>query len=282
MTNISEILIVSTKKLQLAGIAKAAMEARILVAFALAMDKEELLRNNDKILSYKQIENINKLVAMRVTHKPIAHITGTKEFYGRNFKVSPDTLIPRPDSETLIDVFIETFPDKNISLNILDLGTGSGCLLLTILAEYLNCSGVGIDANKNAINIAKDNSCNLGLAKRVNLLLNDWGSGIENEFDVIISNPPYITKQDIDNLDSEVKDFEPHMALFGGDDGLEFYRKTALFAKSNLINNGIIILECGKGQHLDIITIMQSYGFKLVLCKKDLSEIDRIIVFSNK
>jgi release factor glutamine methyltransferase len=282
MTNISEILIVSTKKLQLAGIAKAAMEARILVAFALAMDKEELLRNNDKILSYKQIENINKLVAMRVTHKPIAHITGTKEFYGRNFKVSPDTLIPRPDSETLIDVFIETFPDKNISLNILDLGTGSGCLLLTILAEYLNCSGVGIDANKNAINIAKDNSCNLGLAKRVNLLLNDWGSGIENEFDVIISNPPYITKQDIDNLDSEVKDFEPHMALFGGDDGLEFYRKTALFAKSNLINNGIIILECGKGQHLDIITIMQSYGFKLVLWKKDLSEIDRIIVFSNK
>jgi release factor glutamine methyltransferase len=282
MTNISEILIVSTKKLQLAGIAKAAMESRILVAFALAMNKEELLRNNDKILSYKQIENINKLVAMRATHKPIAHITGTKEFYGRNFKVSPDTLIPRPDSETLIDVFIETFPDKNISLNILDLGTGSGCLLLTILAEYPNCSGVGIDANKNAINIAKDNSCNLGLAKRVNLLLNDWGSGIENEFDVIISNPPYITKQDIDNLDSEVKDFEPHMALFGGDDGLEFYRKTALFAKSNLINNGIIILECGKGQHLDIITIMQSYGFKLVACKKDLSEIDRIIVFSNK
>ncbi len=275
---IKNLLIESKLRLGDCGINTYSLDAELLLCEVLSCSREYFIGYSDRVLNMQEITKFNEFLERRIKREPISHILGRREFWGMNFKVTPDTLAPRPDSETLIESVLELFPDKNKQLQVLDLGTGTGCLLLSILQEFKNAEGVGIDASAGAISVAKENSVNLGLAKRANFILKSWHEGVAGQYDLIISNPPYIKDSDIDSLELEVADYEPHSALFGGDDGLACYRELAPVIKSLLKPDGFAVLEFGIGQHDLVREIMAKSHLDFVSYKKDLAGIIRCIV----
>ena len=204
--------------------------------------------------------------------EPIAKIIGYKGFWKHEFMVSKDVLDPRPDSETLIEAVLECFPDKQAPLHILDLGTGSGCLIISLLNEYKNADGVAVDISEKALAIAKQNATGLP----IDFIQADMHSLPDNigKFDIIISNPPYIPSADINQLDNAVKNYDPHLALDGGTDGLDFYRAIAQIQLSPAL-----FVEIGQGQENDVISIMQQHGWTHHKSWKDLGSITRVLAF---
>ncbi len=266
------------------------IDAKILLSFVSNIKHYEFISNPNKTISNKIYKKYINLIKQRAKNKPIALIIGKKEFYGLDFKVSKGTLIPRPDTETLIDAIKKEIPSTTKKLNILDMGTGSGCLLLTLLNEYKNAKGIGIDINKRAIKTARENLKNLKLENKGNILKQSWYKKSpqklikNNKFDIIISNPPYISKDEIKNLDPDVKNYEPHLALFSNNNGLGDYNQIAKTIKhwNILKNNGLIFLEIGKSQENDVKKIFEASGFKFLNQYKDLNGIIRVICFQNK
>lgn len=228
-------------------------------------------------------ELLKKFVARRQKGEPVAKIIGQKGFWTLDLKVSKDTLDPRPDSETIIDAVLKNFPDKSASLRILDLGTGSGCLLLALLDEYKNASGVGIDASAAALQIA-DQNVKKYAPKRAKLLCRSWDD--DNwwrdlgGFDIIVCNPPYIPTDEIQNLDVDVKDYDPISALDGGADGLDDYRTLSDSILQVLKQKGLIFFEIGQSQESDVAKIMQAKKMRLEKSYRDLGNIVRVLVFS--
>ena len=315
---ISDALSQSRKDLDIKGVSNSKLDSLILLTHALSCSKEHIIFNPDVELNNEQQEVFFKMVKRRAAREPVSHIIGKREFFGEDFFVSCDVLDPRPDSESLIELVLENFPQKNNPLKILELGVGSGCLIITLLKAYKSALGTGVDISEKALEIAKKNVINHQVQDRLQLLQSDLFSALkipnqiqddaerkmslssnyqyrhpkldarsiqsqsaENllKFDLIISNPPYIASREIETLEPEVKTYEPHLALDGGVDGFDFYRKIAAKSKDFLKENGRIILEIGINQQEKIIEFFTKNGFQLVEMKPDLSGIIRALCF---
>ncbi len=219
-------------------------------------------------------EEFSSFVKRRLAGEPVAKIIGKKGFWKGDFIVSKDVLDPRPDSETLIEAVLGKFSDKEETLRILDLGTGSGCLILSLLGEYKSAAGVGIDISEKAIEIAKKNAH----TERVQFIQHDMTKDLSDlgKFDIMISNPPYIPTAEIQTLDKDVKDYDPLIALNGGTDGLDFYRA---LAKQHLAPH--LFIEIGKDQEKQIIPLFETEGWQFVQSWKDLGGITRVLYFKD-
>ncbi|MCR5506919.1 MAG: peptide chain release factor N(5)-glutamine methyltransferase [bacterium] len=288
--SIEETLKTGKSFLKEAGIESFDLDAKVLLSFVLGMESYELVSHADAEIPLKLYHQYMKLLKRRGAFEPVAQITKSKEFWSLPFKVSKKTLIPRPDSETMIEAVKSEFKDKNFSYKILDMGTGSGCLLLSLLSEFKQAFGIGIDIQSGAVKTAKENAKILSLDDRAVIFKQSWHKRkparkiSEHKFHIIISNPPYITGADMKTLAKDVKKFEPRKALFGGRDGLDEYRmlSQAIYDWEILERGGKIFLELGKGQENDVKQIFEAFGFKFEKYFKDLSGIIRVIEFSKK
>lgn len=236
-------------RLSAAGIVGPGRDARLLVAAALGLAQTELILRPDRQLTDPERLRLDALIARRCRHEPVSRILGEREFYGRLFEVTLDTLDPRPDSETLIEAVLEIVGQEgglSRPLRILDIGTGTGCLLATLLCELQAATGVGIDVSAGALEVARRNAAQLGLIPRAEFRLQP-ASAVCDTFDIVVSNPPYIPTGDIAELDEDVRAYDPVLALDGGADGLEIYRQIAA-RLSTVVPAGWAFLELGVNQ----------------------------------
>lgn len=265
-----------------AGIDNARLEARLLLAHAAAVTIEWLVAHGDEAPPLAVVETLRTLTARRIRREPMAYVTGEREFWGLPFKVSPAVLVPRPDSETLIEAALALMPGRMEPWRIVDLGVGSGCLLLTLLREFPNARGVGLDASAEALSVAQYNADALGVGARTQLVRGDWrlhgwAGQLGGPFDLLVSNPPYIETGAIDGLMPEVARFEPRLALDGGGDGLDAYRIIADQAAGLVVHGGRALIEAGEGQAFVISKLLSAAGFVVGSPWKDLGGIDRIV-----
>ncbi|NRA73491.1 MAG: peptide chain release factor N(5)-glutamine methyltransferase [Rickettsiales bacterium] len=267
---ITDLLREGTKILNENNINSAALDSRIILSYITSYNTETLLLKSNEEISSELTTKFFKLIKRRQYNEPIAYIIGKKEFYDIDFIVDKNVLIPRPDSETLIELAL-SYLQTQAAGSILDLGTGSGCLILTLLSAIPHTTGVGVDISEGAIQIARKNAELLNLVKRAKFLKSNWSDlKLENKFDLIISNPPYIESKDIVTLQKDVKNYEPITALDGGKDGLDCYRKIFEIAGNFLKEDGICIVEIGAGQFSEVTKIASYYNFKLQEFRKDL------------
>jgi len=279
VTTTGAVLEESVQALDQAGVDEPRFEARLLVAFALNRTPEHVFGYPEVELSLEELDHLRALVVRRVAREPLALITGEKEFWSLRFAVSVATLIPRPDSETLIEVVLKTFPDKDAPVKILDLGTGSGCLLLSLLHEYKNAWGIGVDISEAALKVARTNSENLGLGQRAEFICVDWNQGVPGlgTFDVIICNPPYVPEGDKKSLQREVVMFEPHSALFAGAEGLSEFPTIIALLSGLLGQGGAVFFEVGVGQAEIVAPLLVQAGLNSVDIMTDLAGIGRCV-----
>lgn len=278
---IRDLLKKTTKFLTLTSTFNKLYESQFLLSYVLNKNLIEIILNKDLVISDKKKKKFLKKIFLRNSGKPLSKIVGYKDFYSRKFFVNSYTLDPRPESELLVDSIKKLKKIKNKNLKILDLGTGSGCLLITIFLEIdrKNIYCVGIDKCEKALEIAKKNSIKFGIEKNFDFIKSDWFSKITDKFDLIVSNPPYIKKREIENLSVEVKNFDPYLSLNGGSSGLRAYKTIAKQSKKFLNENGLICLEIGSTQKNDVIKIFESYKFIKTFESKDLNNRDRVLIF---
>ncbi|MCA0245739.1 MAG: peptide chain release factor N(5)-glutamine methyltransferase [Proteobacteria bacterium] len=265
-----------------AGIDNVRFESRLLLGRAAGLSVEQLVAHGGDPAPAGVVAAMRELTGRRVRREPMAYILGEREFWGLPFKVSPAVLVPRPDSETLIETVLDLLPERERPLRILDLGVGSGCLLLTLLREYPKATGVGVDASSEALAIAGENAGTLGVAPRVRLTVDDWrragwAGRLEGPFDLLVSNPPYIESSTIMALMPEVANHEPRLALDGGPDGLEAYRIIAAAAPGLIVPGGWALVEGGEGQAVDISRIFSAAGMSPQPPRKDLAGVERVV-----
>jgi release factor glutamine methyltransferase len=266
------------RELSLSKIENPQLEARILLAFASGVKQTRIIGYPEDKLDNSIISNLEKIMARRKTGEPIAYITGVKEFWSLDFNVTKETLIPRPDSETIVQSVLDTITNHMDHISILDLGTGSGCLLLALLSELPKAIGVGIDISSRSCKIAKKNAKELGLNNRAKFYQGNWMEGIHDQFDIIVTNPPYVAEPDMEFLDREIRLFEPHLALSGGPDGVAAYRLIAKESITRLKTAGILVVEIGINQAQSIRDIFVQNGLKIIKTQRDFSNIDRCIL----
>ena len=259
------------------SILSAKLDSEILMAKALGKKREYIILNNDKVLKEKNLKYFKKLVQERASRKPIAYLLNKKFFWNSEFYVNKNSLIPRPDTEIVIEQVLKLTKNKN-KLSVLDIGVGSGCILLTILKERKNFYGTGIDISKNSLNICKKNAKNLLLEGRIKFYKSDVDKFNQGKYDLIVSNPPYIKRCDLKYLESDVIGFEPTMALDGGLDGLSVIRKVIEKSSELIKKNGKFILEIGFDQKNKAIKLLNNKGFYINSTLKDLAMNDRCIV----
>ena len=271
----------SSKELEQNGILTSKLDVKILLSYLLNIDSKELIMYFNQHIEQKFINSFNQLLKRRLNREPIANIVNKKSFWSYDFFVNENVLTPRNDSEILIEAVLSNYDDMNEELNILDLGTGSGCLILSLLKIYKNASGLAVDISDKALKVAKQNAKNLKV-ENIQFLKNNWNDNIEERFDIIISNPPYIPTKEIKELEPEVNKFNPLLALDGGEDGLNCYRYLANSLAKNLKENTKIFLEIGKNQEKDVEKIFDERSYKLLQMYKDLAEINRILCFKKQ
>lgn len=264
-----------------AQISSPRLEARLLIAAAGKILPDEV--GCSTVLSPEDEVVLQKMLHQRIAHKPLDKILGRKAFYKFDFKVNENVLSPRPDTEISVEEALKIIKTENIT-DIADLGTGSGCILLSLLKEVPDLHGTGIDKSAEALQIAAENCSSLGLNNRCKFLRADWFlpdfvSKVAQQFQLIISNPPYIPDTEIASLEPEVKEYDPLLALSGGQDGLESYRKIAEVAPLLLKNNGYIVLEIGIGQAEAVKNIFMQKGFEHIKTASDLAGISRCLIF---
>ena len=263
--------------LQQADIEDAVQEARLLLAAALEIPRLELLTLPADALSPKQQEIFDAFLMRRVKREPLARIQGKKDFWKHEFILNEATLEPRPDTETLIEAVLAAYPDRNAPWRILDIGAGAGCILISLLDEYKNATGVGTDISARALVAAKANANNCGVARRAEFMETSWAAGVKGPFDLLVSNPPYIASSEINGLQPEVALYDPKAALDGGADGLVAYREILKATPTLLPPRGKIFLEIGAGQETDVIARCATTGLKNITSRKDLGGIVRVI-----
>jgi release factor glutamine methyltransferase len=278
MTRIAEALRAATNRLTEAGVDGARLDARLLLAEALGRDHTWLFNHGPDELVAEAEAAFEALLERRLQRQPISLILGRREFWSLSFTVTKDTLAPRPDSETLVEAVLTELPDRDKPLSLLDLGTGTGCLLLALLSELPQATGTGVDVNPQTLAVARSNAERLGFGARTRFQCSNWWDGIEGRFDAILSNPPYIPSDDIAALAPEVARFEPWGALDGGADGLDAYRLLAAGADKFLTADGVIAFEVGAGQAADVAALLEEAGFTVRAVRRDLAGIERCVV----
>lgn len=276
---ISEVLSQASRRLADAGIDAARQDARILLSHVTGLTRAQLVTESETGLEQAVRARFDDLIARRACREPVSHILGLREFWSLPFAVNGTVLDPRPDSETLVEAALHHCLDMDAPVSVLDLGTGSGCLLLSLLSERPKAMGVGVDISSEALGIATRNADRLGLTARARFLRGDWGAAIDGSFDIIVCNPPYITKAEMSDLEPEVANFEPHLALDGGADGLSAYRRLLPEMRRLLSPSGIGVVEIGIGQRDAVVGIMDESGLAFLEVRKDLAGIDRCIIF---
>lgn len=269
-----EALRLGAERLKDAGIDNPRLEARLLLAHALGVEQSDLAAMPEADLAP---DAFLALVARRAAREPLAYILGRREFWSLNFEVSPATLIPRPDSETLIAAALSLRPERERVRRVLDLGTGTGCLLLAALTEFPAASGIGLDLVPAAAALARRNAARLGLAARAAFLVGDWAAAVESRFDLVLSNPPYVKSADFPDLMADVADHEPASALDGGADGLEPYRRIFPELPRLLAPGGMAILEVGVGQAAALGVLAGTAGLTTSIMA-DLAGIPRALI----
>ncbi|HBK07881.1 MAG TPA: peptide chain release factor N(5)-glutamine methyltransferase [Acetobacteraceae bacterium] len=252
------------------------LDARLLLAHSQGLNQNDLIRDPSRLIDSAAYE---ALLGRRVGREPLALIIGRREFWSLNFQVSPATLVPRPDSETLVEAALSSFIGRPPPQAILDLGTGTGCLLLALLTEFPSAFGIGLDRSPAAAALAKANAMQLGLAGRSAFLAANWTATLVGQFDLIVSNPPYIPSADIPLLMPEVAHHEPRSALDGGADGYDAYRIIIRGLRKHLSPIGVAVLELGIGQAIYVSELARETGFVASL-RLDLAEIPRAIVLT--
>ena len=259
-------------RLEASGIKEAKLDARLLLEFICETNRNDLLVHPERKISDAQEKQYLSFVERRAMGEPLQYITGEQEFMGLTFMTDPSTLIPRQDTETLVEEVLLYLHD---GMEILDVCTGSGCILLSLLKYSNDCRGVGCDLNPEAVALAERNAEALGL--EASFVQSDLFDKVAGKFDLIVSNPPYIETEVIQTLDTVVKGYEPHTALDGGKDGLDFYRRLVTEAKRYLRKEGMLFFEIGYNQAESVSQLLAEAGYREITVKKDLAGLDRVV-----
>lgn len=260
------------------GIDSARLDARLLVAEVLGCAPDRVALSPEMALSSEQSARLEGLAVRRAAREPMSHILGRRGFWTLNLKVTADTLDPRGDTETLVEAVLARIPDRSAPLRVVDFGTGTGAILLALLSELPNATGLGVDISPPALAVARENANAHGLDSRTAFRHADWGRGLDERFHVIVSNPPYIPDQDIDGLDPEVAAYESRLALAGGEDGLECYRVLVPQMARLLASGGIAAVEVGVGQASTVVALFTASGLGGAAVERDLAGIERCVV----
>jgi len=271
----------ATQRLAAIGIDTASLDARLLVAHALKLTREEMLSREGYVLTDHERASVEALIVRREAREPVSQILGRRGFWRDEFLVTKDVLTPRPESETMIEALLSLRPERDRACQMLDLGTGSGCLLLSALREYPKSHGTGVDESEAALNVARANAQALGLDTRAQFIQSDWCMALTKNFraDIVLANPPYIPAGEIATLAPEVRQYDPMRALHGGEDGLQCYRKIFSQLSLYLSPHALILTEVGATQAQDVAEIGRASGMKLSSIVPDLAGFARIVVF---
>mgnify|MGYP001221792531 CR=1 FL=1 len=274
--NLENLIIKASKFLKNHNIRTHDLDAQIILSNIMGIERDYLITKNKANISKKIIRKFDEAIHRRSKNEPVAYITKKKEFWSENFTINSSTLIPRPETELLIYKIVKYFKKKNI--NILDIGTGSGCILLSLLKELKFSRGVGIDISSKAIKIAKINSKKLKLLNRSKFRMADIDNFICGKYDLIVSNPPYIPTKDVKNLSRDIVNYEPLLALKGGLDGLDLIKKVIYKSNYLLKNNGLLAIEIGTNQYIEVVNLLKKRGFREISKECDYSNNVRCII----
>lgn len=263
-----------------AGVDSARLDARVLLCHALGCAREALVGHGGRRLDAETRQRFETLIARRAAREPVAYITGEREFWSLPFAVTRATLSPRPETETVVAAVLDRVARGARPRRLLDLGTGSGCLLLALLAELPEAAGVGVDASEAAVRVARDNAARLGLTQRATFIVGDWTAPIGARFDAIVANPPYVASGAIAALAPEVATYEPRLALDGGPDGLTAYRAIARSLSDVLDDGGLAAFEVGAGQATAVVAMLAGAlpGTTVIETVRDLAQVERCVV----
>lgn len=278
LVTIGALVAAAAARLQAAGIETPTREARLLLGHASGLGATRIMAYPEQVIDAATAETLRRSIDRRVAREPVARILGSREFWSLDFTVTPATLDPRPDSETIVEAALDRIPDKNSTLNIIDFGTGTGCLLLALLSELPHCFGLGVDRSEAAARVAAGNARRLGFAGRARFIVGDWAGALGGPVDLIVSNPPYIPAGDIARLEPEVREHDPLTALVGGADGLDPYRVLAPETARLLRPGGHVIFEVGQGQADAVAGLGVAAGLVLRELRTDLGGIARAVV----
>ncbi|MBB5073357.1 release factor glutamine methyltransferase [Bartonella callosciuri] len=282
---LNHLILKTQEKLRTQGISEANLDAKILVEWITNTTLSDRISQPDMCLSFEQIAQLEHAVQRRIAGEPVYRIIGKREFYGISFALSQETLEPRSDTETLVDLVLPLLKkqvENSRKTTLLDMGTGSGAIAIAILKQIPQSYAVAVDISEDALKTATKNAKDAEVINRFTPLLSDWFDSVTGKFDLIISNPPYIPKKDIKNLAKEVRLHDPLRALIGGKDGLDFYRKLSHEAANHLKSKGYIAVEIGYSQEKDVCNLFEKNGFQHLEMRKDLSGIPRALLFTYK
>jgi release factor glutamine methyltransferase len=265
------------RRLEAAGIEGPVIDARLMLEVAANATRADIVTDPYRVLTPDQIQTLDSFLTRRAAREPVSHILGRKGFWTIELKVTPDVLTPRPDTEVIVDYVLKTLtPD--LPVHMLDLGVGSGAILLAILSERVMATGLGVDISSPALEVARENAALMGLTDRAQFLHADWAQGQpDDRYDLVVSNPPYIATGVIATLEPEVREHEPHLALDGGKDGLDAYRKLASEILRVLKPGGLFAIEIGYDQSRPVEALMRHAGAKGVRTLKDLANRNRVV-----
>ena len=266
--------------LERANIPNAALDARVLLQEATHRRWAKLFDDEDEIAAPGEINAFNEMIAKRIARTPVAYIAGHKEFWSLDFKVTAATLIPRPESEHIIERALKLVP-KSASGRALDLGTGSGCLIISLLRERPGLAGLGVDLSSEALDVARINAMRLGVAGRCSFAVSDWASAVTGRFDIVIANPPYLSKAELAVAEPELREHEPALALCPGTDDLAAYRAIAEALPKVLTPGGWAVVEIGAGQAQAVAEILRSAGLDSIGISPDLAGLPRVVCARN-
>jgi len=272
----------SRARLREAGIDTPDLDAQLLVEWTTGATRLDLISWPEKLIDDDHVAQLNTALDHRIAGEPVHRIIGMREFYGLQFRLSPETLEPRPDTEALVELvspYIEKLIEQHGRAMMLDMGTGTGAIVISLLHQFEKLNGIGLDVADGALAMARINATANGVSQRFAALKSDWFSNVSGRFHLIVSNPPYIPSKDIDDLSREVREHDPMAALDGGDDGLDFYRSLASEARGYLYKGGIVAVEIGAGQFDDVSAIFESADFHLTNEAIDLGGHRRAMVF---
>jgi release factor glutamine methyltransferase len=275
VTTVAAALADAARRLAAAGIDEPRADARLLLEAAAGLGRAAQLARRDEPLAPDAAARLEALLARRLAREPVFRILGEREFRGLPFRLSPDTLEPRPDTETVVEAALDSAADDGRPRRVLDLGTGTGCILLSVLHARPAWSGVGVDVSAGAAATARANADRLGLAARAAFAVADWGDGVAGPFDLVVSNPPYIPAGDVAGLEPEVREHDPRRALAGGPDGLDAYREIAARLPRLLAPGGAVVLEIGIGQAGAVGAILDGAGLAVEDVRPDLGGVPR-------